>query len=101
MKTGILFLLMLSTVFQTSVAVAASAGEKLFARNCTMCHIVSGRGGAIGPDLTKVALRMTTQQLSSKISYPRKSVQGSTMPAFATLKAQQMQSLLEYLNTLR
>ena len=80
---------------------AQSNGEKLFNRKCTMCHIVNGRGGAIGPDLSKVATRLSEPQLKTKIAYPKKANPGTSMPSFATLKPEEMQELVNYVKTLK
>lgn len=84
-----------------TVACADQPGEKLFNRKCAMCHKVRGRGGEIGPDLSKVGSRLSLTQLQTKIAYPRKASPGSTMPSFATLAANEMQELLNYLKTLK
>ena len=101
MKSGLLMLLILLTGVLPKVAGAESAGEKLFNRKCTMCHIVKGRGGAIGPDLTTVAARLSETQLHAKVAYPKKTHPNSSMPSFATLKPAEMQALIAYLKTLR
>jgi len=100
MKSGLLLLWMLP-VLMPGMVWADASGEKLFNRKCTMCHIVHGRGGAIGPDLSKVATRMSEAQLHAKVSYPKKSVPGTSMPSFVTLEASEMQALIGYLKTLR
>lgn len=35
----------------------AARGATLFSQRCAICHTVAGRGGKIGPDLTRVAGR--------------------------------------------
>lgn len=100
MKSGLLLLLTLPVLIPATVW-ADTPGEKLFSRKCTMCHIVRGRGGSIGPDLTKVAARMSEVQLQGKVAYPKKSAPGTSMPSFATLEQSEMQALLSYLKTLR
>ncbi len=100
MKSSLLLLLAL-VVLIPGMLWADMSGEKLFNRKCTMCHIVKGRGGAIGPDLTKVATRMSESQLQSKVAYPKKSHPSSTMPSFATLDSSEMQALITFLKTLR
>lgn len=93
--------LLLVFMLLPSLVWAEMLGEKLFNRKCTMCHLVKGRGGAIGPDLSKVASRMSAEQLQSKVAYPKKFQPGSSMPSFATLEASEMQALLAYLKTLK
>lgn len=80
---------------------AEGQGENLFRRKCTMCHVVNGKGGNIGPDLSRVAGSMTAEQLRMKIMYPKKSKPGSTMPSFATLPPDEMNALLGYIGRLR
>jgi len=100
MKSCLLLLILLMVVLPVSAG-AESAGEKLFHRKCTMCHVIKGRGGAIGPDLTKVATRMSESQLQAKISYPKRTYPGSSMPSFATLEVSEMQALITYLKSSR
>lgn len=94
------FILLLIIVV-SSVAWADMPGEKLFNRKCAMCHIVHGRGGAIGPDLSRIGGRMSAAQLQAKVAYPKKSNPGTSMPSFVTLESTEMQSLISYLTTLR
>lgn len=99
MKSGLCVLLLVMLL--PGVVSAESAGEKLFNRKCAMCHIVHGRGGAIGPDLSKVGSRLSNAQLQAKIAYPKKSNPASFMPSFATLPSADMQALVGFLKTLR
>ncbi len=48
------------------------AGEQFFAANgnCASCHMVRGRGGAIGPDLTNVARDRTPAQIEQVLRDP-------------------------------
>lgn len=94
-------LLLVVSILLSGVAWADMPGEKLFNRKCTMCHVVRGRGGAIGPDLSKVAARMSEAQLQAKVAYPKKSHPGTSMPSFATLEPAEMQALMAYLKTLK
>jgi cytochrome c2 len=98
MRSGLLLLVF---ILLSGVAWADMSGEKLFHRKCTMCHVVKGRGGAIGPELTKVSGRMSEGQLQAKIAYPKKSHPGTSMPSFATLETGEMQALISYLKTLK
>ncbi len=98
MRVGLLLLL---SVMLPAVALAEMPGEKLFKRKCTMCHQVNGRGGDIGPDLSKVASRLSVAQLQAKVLYPKKSAPSTSMPSFATLPTAEMDALLAYLKTLR
>ncbi len=98
MRTSVIFV---ALMLFAGLAWADMPGEKLFNRKCAMCHVVRGRGGAIGPDLTKVALRLSEAQLKARVSYPKKVNPGTSMPSFATLESGEMQGLINYLKTLR
>ncbi|MFM1801935.1 MAG: hypothetical protein RJA81_1287, partial [Planctomycetota bacterium] len=49
-------------------------GQKLFADvnglACVKCHAVNGQGGAVGPDLTGIATKYTTDEIATSILYP-------------------------------
>jgi len=49
-------------------------GKELFwnGGKCANCHMVNGRGGVLGPDLTQVGQARTTQYLRQKIRDPNK-----------------------------
>jgi putative heme-binding domain-containing protein len=48
----------------------AANGERLFQNNCTMCHRVQGRGGYLGPDLSRVGASRSRDALARKIRRP-------------------------------
>lgn len=85
----------------TVAAQAAGKGEQLFNQKCSMCHLVKGKGGAIGPDLTKVSARLKEAAIRAKLENPKKSNPTSTMPVFKTLPPADMDALLGYLKTLK
>jgi cytochrome c oxidase cbb3-type subunit 3 len=68
--------------FLRTVAPAAAApvagnraeGEKIFSGdgNCSVCHMVGGKGGRVGPDLTTVGSRRSPIFLAEKIRDPNK-----------------------------
>lgn len=88
-------------VLAAGTAVAELPGEKLFNLKCAMCHIVRGKGGAIGPDLTRIGGRMNDAQLRAKVMYPKRSNPSSTMPSFQTLPKPELDAVVGYLKTLR
>jgi ubiquinol-cytochrome c reductase cytochrome b subunit len=63
---------------------------------CRNCHALDGVGGHRGPDLARVATRMTEEQLTGQV------LQGSgNMPAYGSaLNAQQTIALVRFLETL-
>lgn len=99
MKARIVLTAFLCTL--AGYAGAETAGEKLFNHKCAMCHVVRGRGGQIGPELTSVAGRLSEAQLRAKIAFPKRSNPSSIMPSFQTLPAADMNALISYLKTLR
>jgi len=51
-----------------------AAGRKVFAAaRCGRCHIVEGKGGVIGPDLSSVALRLSSAQIREALRHARSS----------------------------
>jgi len=88
-------------VLLSSAAFAESAGEKVFKQKCAMCHKVNDKGGAIGPDLTKISGKLTETQLREKLINPKKSNPGTSMPTFATLPKNDMNALLTFLKSLK
>jgi putative heme-binding domain-containing protein len=45
-------------------------GKQLFAANCTSCHRVAGKGGRLGPDLTRVGAARSRTALVREIRTP-------------------------------
>ena len=57
------------------------AGEKLFQGdgNCWLCHMIDGKGGRVGPDLSSVGNRRSPEFLAEKIRNPNKNLAPSQM----------------------
>jgi cytochrome c2 len=90
-----------AVVLLTVAAQAASSGEQLFQQKCAMCHAVKGKGGTLGPDLTKVFARFQAPAIKEKLTDPKKSNPSSSMPSFKTLPKGELDLLLGYLKTLK
>jgi len=45
----------------------ATSGEAVFAANCAQCHRINGRGGYLGPDLSRIAGSQSNQVLTRAI----------------------------------
>ena len=91
-------------VLVTLITVAAQAegkGSQLFDQKCATCHIVNGKGGKLGPELTSISARMSGKDLHEKLENPKKSNPKSFMPSFKTLPKADMDALLNYLKTLK
>jgi PQQ-dependent dehydrogenase (methanol/ethanol family) len=54
----------------------AQAGEALFfgAGTCSQCHMVNGRGGRVGPDLSRIGAARTPAAIAENIRTPSKDV---------------------------
>jgi cytochrome c2 len=76
-------------------------GESLFNERCRDCHTVHGKGGVVGPDLSKVGSRRDRAYLEQVIREPSKIFPGSVMPPYDTFSVKQVNSLVHYLSTLR
>ncbi|HEX9079295.1 MAG TPA: c-type cytochrome [Desulfuromonadaceae bacterium] len=90
-----------AVVLMTVAAQAAGKGEQIFKEKCTMCHVVKGQGGRIGPDLTRIAAKLKEKDIRMKLENPKKSNPASAMPSFKTLPKAEMDALLGYLKTLK
>jgi len=90
-----------AVAFVTVAAQAGSKGEQIFMQKCAMCHIVNGKGGSIGPDLSKVAARMKETALKAQLENPKKKNPSTSMPSFKALAKGDMNALLGYLKTLK
>ncbi len=79
-----------------NVSPEAKSGAKLFYdKACIYCHKISGDGGIHGPDLTDVANRLNSDQITLKIVNG-----GDVMPAFGgTLSKEELNELVAFLET--
>ena len=85
----------------TVAAQAESKGEQIFSQKCAMCHMIKGKGGAVGPELTKIASKMKEKDFKTKLENPKKSNPNSAMPSVKTLPKAEMDALPGYLKTLK
>lgn len=70
----IAYLRSVSTGTKTRVAGSLAEGERLFFGKgvCAQCHMVKGRGGVLGPDLTRVGAARSVAYLTESIREPDK-----------------------------
>jgi alcohol dehydrogenase (cytochrome c) len=47
-----------------------ASGERTFAQQCASCHRVAGRGGRLGPDLTRIGVQRSQAALTREIRTP-------------------------------
>jgi ubiquinol-cytochrome c reductase cytochrome b subunit len=75
---------------------SVAEGARLFHdKGCLNCHLISDQGGRRGPDLSRVADRITREEMIIRISNG-----GHNMPAFAgTLKPEELTALVDFLSS--
>ena len=80
----------------------AQNGRDLFVSlGCMGCHMVNGKGGQAGTDLSDEANKGRSRQwLQTKIRNPKADNPQSVMPANPTLSDEQVNSLVDYLQSL-
>ncbi len=78
-----------STASATPVAGDAKAGEGIFFGSgaCSLCHMVHGQGGSIGPDLSAVARRLRLPDMQRALTDPAASIPVGYTTATVTLKS--------------
>lgn len=85
---------------QKNVNSALTQGKRTFASTCGGCHGLDGKGGERAPNIADRpnVQRLTDAQISHIIE---NGVPGTGMPAFRTLTAPQVKSIVAYLRTLQ
>ena len=70
------FLRSLSDKAAAPVAGDRTAGEKIFFGSgaCSLCHVVDGRGGRFGPDLSRIGAARSVRNLTDSIRDPDKDI---------------------------
>lgn len=102
MKRAVAGLAVVSAVLGTDIPLQASpAGEAVFSKRCAICHVVKGKGAAIGPDLTRVSARLSEKEIREKLANPKKGNPSSNMPVFRNLPGADTEALIVYLKSLK
>jgi cytochrome c2 len=102
MKRAILVIAaFIAVALVTAAAQAAAKGEQVFKEKCAMCHVVKGKGGTIGPELTKIASKLKDKEILAQLENPKKRNPSTSMPSFKTLPKADMDALMGYLKTLK
>jgi len=78
-----------STASVTPVPGDAKAGEGIFfgSGGCSLCHMVHGQGGSIGPDLSAVGRRLRLPDMQRALTDPAASIPVGYTTATVTLKS--------------
>jgi ubiquinol-cytochrome c reductase cytochrome b subunit len=70
----------------------------LYEEHCLSCHLLDGKGGEVGPDLTAVRIYRDKAYLYGYIEDPKKLNPETTMPGFkGTLTDEEIEDLARYL----
>jgi putative heme-binding domain-containing protein len=77
----IAYLRSLNSAKPKSVPGDRKTGEKLFFgdANCSLCHMVDGKGGRLGPDLSRVGNARSPEYLAAKIRDPNRALAAGVM----------------------
>ena len=79
----------------------SSPGARIMQREkCFECHTISGKGGAVGPNLTTVGSRRSRDYIVEQIKNPSAHRTDSAMPSFKHLPDQDIQAIADYLSRL-
>lgn len=82
--------------------VLASKGKDLYYRNrCDLCHKIEGKGGSVGPDLTKVGSQRSKEWLSIQIKDPKSNNPNTKMPSYGQLSDDEIQAIVTFLSELK
>ncbi len=85
-------------------AAMLAAGAKVYeATGCGGCHMINGKGGATGPDLTSIGAEAshTAKWMEVQVVNPKAHKADSAMPAYDTLKGKDLSNLVAYLVSLK
>jgi nitric oxide reductase subunit C len=84
-----------------AAAGSAANGQKLYAsQSCAACHMVGGKGGKVGPDLSKEGKKRNATWLTAFLKNPRSKIAKGSMPPVKA-SAKDLQDLSAYLLTLK
>jgi nitric oxide reductase subunit C len=78
-----------------------SAPDLVQRLGCLACHSLQGRGGKEGAALDQIGARLSPKDLQASLSQPRSRHPQAKMPSYAHLRPREMQSLVDYLASLK
>ena len=87
-------------LLSTAALHAQQPGAAIFAANCAGCHGADGRGGEHAPNIATApeVQHLLDRELAGIIRY---GISGAGMPAFSTLKPQEVSEVVSYLRVLQ
>jgi cytochrome c oxidase cbb3-type subunit 3 len=97
---GIFVRIVALAVLSTSTLHAQQPGAPIFAANCAGCHGADGRGGEHAPNIATApqVQHLLDRELAGIVRY---GISGAGMPAFSTLKSQEVSDIVSYLRVLQ
>jgi cytochrome c oxidase cbb3-type subunit III len=89
-----------AALLSTGASHAQQPGAAIFAANCAGCHGADGRGGEHAPNIATApeVQHLLDRELAGIIRY---GIAGAGMPAFSTLKSQEVSEVVSYLRVLQ
>ena len=78
--------------------VESSARRLMNALGCKACHSFEQSGSILAPPLDHVGARFTLQQLQEKLTAHRENKSNSLMPSYATIPAEDLKAILQFLS---
>jgi len=86
-----------------SAAVLAEGAKVYEANGCGACHMINGKGGTNGPDISATAAdpKHTAKWMETQVVNPKANKPDSAMPPYDTIKGKDLSSLVAYLGSLK
>src|SRR5271156_786651 len=99
-RQGLFFRAAVLALLSTAALQAQHPGAAIFASNCAGCHGADGRGGEHAPNIatTPEVQHLLDRELAGIVRY---GIPGAGMPAFSSLKQQEVADVVSYLRTLQ
>lgn len=106
MRKRIIVLLTVAVIPLVAALVSCSSfskGAKIFQREkCRDCHTLQGKGGAVGPNLTRVGSKRSREYILQQIKDPKSHNPNTNMPSFGTrIPEEDINALADYLTGMK
>ncbi|MDD5642621.1 MAG: cytochrome c [Syntrophales bacterium] len=101
-KAGLAGLGLILVVTLAAAPAPKVSGPELAQRlGCWACHSLEGRGGRKSVPLDHIGARLSPKELEGAIKHLRSRRPRGKMPSYAHLRSWEMQTLVDYLQTLK